>query len=286
MEKLIAGQYDLGTKEGTLHYDIYGHGPACIVLSGGPGLDSRYFGNLGGIEDTVMFVLLHPRGSGLSQHPDESDWSLSAYARDVEAVRSHLGLQRPLVLGHSHGGFIALQYALDYPQASGGLILVGTSSCMAIWDAEAAVRPYADEPWFPEAHEAMKSEPTNEEDARADLLAMMPFYFAHTGPGLEAVKERIALYRMNIAPKFDFATYDLRASLSTIQAPTLILAGRQDWICTAQMSEEMARLIPAAQLVVFDECGHFPWMEAHDGFRSAIHDFVGGLALPTYQPVT
>jgi pimeloyl-ACP methyl ester carboxylesterase len=279
MEKLIASQYDLATDDGILHYDIYGRGPACIVLSGGPGLDSRYLGNLGGIEDTVTFILLHPRGSGLSTHPDQSDWSLGAYARDVEAVRSHLGLRRPLVLGHSHGGFIALQYALDYPQAAGGLILVGTSSCMATWDPEAAVRPYADEPWFPEAYEAMKREPTNEEDTKADLLTMMPFYFAHTGPDLEAVKDNIAPYRMSIVPKFDFATYDLRTSLLTIQAPTLILAGRQDWICTAQMSEEMARLIPGARLIVFEECGHFPWMEARDRFRSAVHDFVGGLAL-------
>jgi hypothetical protein len=68
MGKLIAGQYDLATDEGTLRYDIYGRGPACIVLSGGPGLDSRYLGDLGGIEDTIMFVLLHARGSGLSAH--------------------------------------------------------------------------------------------------------------------------------------------------------------------------------------------------------------------------
>jgi proline iminopeptidase len=89
----------------------------------------------------------------------------------------------------------------------------------------------------------------------------------------------VAPASLRTAPKFDFATYDLRASLPTIQAPTLILAGRQDWICTAQMSEEMANLIPGARLIVFQECGHFPWMEARDGFRSAIHDFVGGLAL-------
>jgi proline iminopeptidase len=274
MANVHAGQYDLATDDGVLHVAVYGEGSACIALSGGPGLDSRYLGDFGGIADSVMLVQIHPRGSGLSQHPDQSDWSLNAYARDVEVVRERFGLQRPLVLGHSHGGFIALQYAINYPDAVGGLILVDTSSSLVDWDAEAALRPYAHEPWFADAASAAAHEATTDEEAQADLAAMLPLYFAHTGPHVEMVKERLAALHMNRAPRFDFATYDLRAQLGAITPPTLVLAGRQDWICTAAMAEEMARLIPGAQLVIFENCGHFPWIEAHDAFHNAIRDFV------------
>lgn len=273
MTTLTSGEFDLQTDDGTLHYSIFGRGPVCISLSGGPGLDARYMGDLGGLSDCVTLVQLHPRGSGLSQHADESDWSLSAYARDVEILRIALGLQRPLVLGHSHGGFIALQYAIDYPDALGGLIPVCTSASFEGWDPHQTTSRFASEPWYAEASAAMEREATTEAEAKADLATLMPFYFATPDPYVDAVNQLLAPYRQNIAPTFDFATYDLRPSLPSIKAPTLVIAGRLDWICTAAMAEEMARLIPDAQLTVFEDCGHFPWLEAQQPFHDAIRDF-------------
>ena len=126
MATLTLGDFDLAVAEGVLHYSIAGVGPVCIAMSGGPGIDARYLEDMGGITDSVTLVTLHPRGAGLSRFPDDSDWSLSAYAQDVEALRLHLGIERPLVLGHSHGGCIALQYALDHPAGPGALILIDT----------------------------------------------------------------------------------------------------------------------------------------------------------------
>ncbi len=274
MANLTPGEFDLQTDDGTLHYSVYGEGPVCIALSGGPGLDSRYMGDLGGLSDCVTLVQVHPRGSGLSEHRDESDWSLSAYARDVEMLRIALGLRRPLVLGHSHGGFIALQYAIDYPDALGGLILVGTSASYEGWDPRETTRRFADEPWYADAAAAMEHDSATEAEAKADLATLMPLYFADPGPYVEPINQRMAAYRLNVAPQFDFATYDLRPQLPSIKAPTLIIAGRLDWICTAAMAEEMARLIPDAQLVIFEDCGHFHWIEAPKLFYDAIRDFV------------
>ena len=66
---LSTGEDDILTEEGTLHYSIFGTGPACIWLGGGPGIDPRYVEDLGGIDDTVTLVVLHPRGAGLSRFP-------------------------------------------------------------------------------------------------------------------------------------------------------------------------------------------------------------------------
>ena len=276
MAKLAVGDYDLQTPEGRLHYTVVGKGPACITLSGGPGLDSRYFGDLGGIGDTVTLVHLHPRGSGLSQHPDESDWSLTAFARDVETLRRHLGLDLPFLLGHSHGGMIAQQYASDYPDALGGLLLIDTSPTFAGWNPEETTHRYANEPWYPEALAAMNREATTEEGAKSDLDTIMPFYFAHAGSQMEALRELIAPYRMNPAPgkQFDFQSLDLRPQLGGIRARTLVVVGEQDWICTVSMAEVLTTSIPNAQLVVFQDCGHFPWLEAQEPFHAAIQKFV------------
>src|SRR5258707_4154758 len=122
---LTPGDYILPTADGTLRFSIAGPGPACIALAGGPGIDARYLEGLGGITDVVTLISLHPRGSAGSPFPAASDWSLAAYARDVDALRQHLGLARPLVLGHSHGGWIAQRYALDYPTALAAVVRAG-----------------------------------------------------------------------------------------------------------------------------------------------------------------
>lgn len=127
MAALSPGDFGLATSEGTLHYTITGAVPACLALSGGPGVDPSYLEDLGGLTDMLTLVTLHPRGAGRSHFPDEADWSLSAYARDIHALCRHLGLERPLVLGHSHGGWIVQHYALAYPQELSCLILVGSA---------------------------------------------------------------------------------------------------------------------------------------------------------------
>ena len=50
--------------------------------------------------------------------------------------------------------------------------------------------------------------------------------------------------------------FDLRSELGRITAPTLVLAGRHDWICPPEFSEEIARLIPGADLRVFERSSH------------------------------
>jgi proline iminopeptidase len=281
MRRLAPGEFDLETSEGVLHYAVAGKGPVCITLSGGPGLDARYLGDLGGIGDTLTLVHLHPRGSGLSRHPDESDWSLGAYARDVETMRRHLHLEHPFVLGHSHGGMIAQQYAMDYPEMPGGVILVDTSANFEGWNPEETTRRYANEPWYADALSTMSREASSEEAAKADLDAIMAFYFAHVGSEMQAFRQQMAPFRMNLAPAhaFNIETLDMRPQLSGIRAPTLVLVGTDDWICTVPMAEVLATRIPGAQLVVFQDCGHFPWLEAREQFHSAIRDFVRATAL-------
>src|SRR5258708_7181696 len=86
------------TKNGIrLHYTVRGSGPARIAHSGGPGMDARCWDDFGGIDAFVTVVALHPRGSGLSGAAQNDAYLLPDYASDVEALRLHLGLDKPLV---------------------------------------------------------------------------------------------------------------------------------------------------------------------------------------------
>jgi pimeloyl-ACP methyl ester carboxylesterase len=171
---------------------------------------------------------------------------------------------------------IAQQYASDYPDALSGLLLIDTSASFEGWNPEETTRVYADEPWYPQAHDALSREPTTDEEAKADFEAIVPFYFAHAGSQMESFRNLIAPYRMNLAPgkQFDIQMHDLRPQLGGIRVPALVVVGEQDWICTVPMAEALATNIPNAQLVVLQDCGHFPWLEAREPFHAAIQQFV------------
>jgi proline iminopeptidase len=58
------------------------------------------------------------------------------------------------------------------------------------------------------------------------------------------------------APGGFLQSYDLRPELKNITAPTLIIAGRHDWICAPEFSEEIHRLIPGSDLRIFEDSSH------------------------------
>ena len=67
---------------------------------------------------------------------------------------------------------------------------------------------------------------------------------------------------------------DLRPELGRIDAPTLVVAGEDDFICDVTAAREMAELIPGARLVVIPDAGHFPWVEQPAAFRAALDEFL------------
>jgi proline iminopeptidase len=70
--------------------------------------------------------------------------------------------------------------------------------------------------------------------------------------------------------------FDLRPELSRITAPTLIVAGRHDWICPPEFSEEIHRLIPGSRLRIFEESSHSIRVDEPEALMAEIRDFVVG----------
>ena len=103
MTKLTAGEYDVNLNGVQIHYFVRGKGPVLIAHSGGPGADARDWDDFAGLDEFVTIVAIHPRGSGLSGPAAGDAYLLPDYASDVEALRKHLDLDRPVLMGWSHG---------------------------------------------------------------------------------------------------------------------------------------------------------------------------------------
>jgi proline iminopeptidase len=285
MSRLSPGEYSAVLNDVRLHYTIRGRGPALIAHSGGPGMDPRGWDDFAGIDEFATVIALHPRGCGLSDAPPDDDYLLSDYAADVEALRLHLELTRPIVTGWSHGGMVAQQFAFTYPDSLSKLILYDTAAYFGefLSDIEAAVRAFADQPWYGESFAALQKEWAGNYETDEDLAALLAheikFYFREFGPRAEAYCERTKDLPVRVRPLRAFndreaPVMDLRPRLGDIRVPALILVGRHDFITNVAMAEEMARHIPDARLVVLEESGHFGHVEEPERFREAVGAFV------------
>ena len=271
-----------------LAYTRTGSGPLLVCHGGGPGFSSLYLGNLGGLDDDLELVLLDPRGTGGSDRPsDARAYAIDDYAEDVEELRKHLGLERIDLLGHSHGGVVAMAYAARYPERVGRLILAST---LARWAPEqerameeAMARREA-EPWYEDALAALQAEQAGEFSTDEELgeltIREFPFYFARFGEKERAYLDTLRVETPNadtllLFNKEIFESFDLRPELARITAPTLVVTGELDFItgphCAAEISAELADV----ETEILPGAGHFIFVESPEAFRQAVLGFLG-----------
>lgn len=279
----------LTTEDGrTLAYKRTGSGPTLVCHGGGPGFSSLYLSDLGGLDERLELILLDPRGTGGSDRPaDPRAYAIEDYVDDLEALRRHVGLERIDLLGHSHGGVVAIAYAARYPDRVERLILAST---LARWGPEhqaamdEGIAACADESWYSDAKAALEAEQAGDfaSDEEMEELAFreFPFYFARFG---DAERAYLATLRADSTNSdtlryFNeeiFPTFDLRPDLEKITAPTLVITGAEDFITGPVPAAEIEQGLVDVSKVVIPNCGHFVFFEAPEAFCEAVVSFLG-----------
>jgi len=228
--------------------------------------------------------LLDPRGTGGSDPPaDPEAYSLADYVSDLEELRLHLSLERLNLLGFSHGGMVAMSYAVAHPERVERLVLANTLARFGEAqqaEAERAIAAREAEPWHAEAVAALQAEgqgayETPEEMGRM-WRAMAPVYFARWDDAArEFVEATSEIGNVESLRLFNANTPDLVGDLPGITAPTLVLTGADDFVCGPSSAREIAEGIADARLVVLPDAGHFTYFEQPERFAAAVGDFIG-----------
>src|SRR5438046_139635 len=103
--------------------------PTLLPLHGGPGFDHSYFKpSHAALADISQVVYIDHRGNGRSDFSTPEHWNLDQWGDDLRAFIEVLGIERPVVLGLSFGGFVAQSFALRHPAHVGKLILASTAA--------------------------------------------------------------------------------------------------------------------------------------------------------------
>jgi pimeloyl-ACP methyl ester carboxylesterase len=278
----------LTTADGrTLAYHRSGSGRTLVCHPGGPGFSSSYLLDLAGLDDELELVLLDPRGTGGSDPAsDPAGYAIDDYVSDLEELRTHLGLERMLLLGHSHGGVAAIAYAARHPERVERLILASSLSRHGSEQEaamQAAVERRAGEPWYPDALEALEAELAGSFKTGAELmelcLRMMPLYYARYGAAerahVESLEgEELCVDATRLWETEIFEHFDLRPQLASLTMPTLVIAGEEDFITGPACAAELSEGIPEAETVLLPGAGHMVFVEAPEAFREAVLSFL------------
>jgi len=262
-----------------------GEAPPVVFLHGGPGYNSHSFAELAGrrLEPHAMMIYLDQRGCGRSERPWDGDYALDTLVADLEALRRELGVTRWVLLGHSFGGTLALEYAARFPDQVAGLILVGAfsdaASTYAEWERELADR-------FPELADGTGGSAYDrvthalaERDAAA-FFGELQFVDARHRERQDAVDARSGLRNTGELARAMFGgplrTYAFTA-FDQIRAPALVIAGRHDRSIGLASQRALAERLPKARWSELAESAHFPYLEEPDRFTREVLEFLTAL---------
>ncbi len=264
-----------------LNVEILGpdDGPVLIAHHGGGGIGSlaEPKATFGPLADEMRVVVFDARGCGLSE--GNPPFSHAQWAADVDGLRQWLGADEIVVAGGSYGGFIAMEYAIAYPDRVRAMILRDTSADRSNLDrayenARAQTRVKINWDNFGRYWSGRIRDDQDLKDRWAEII---PLYDFEYDPVRSAERVEAGSYRHeahNWCFTRNMPGYDLKPKLPGVHCPTLVTVGRADWVTPVSSAETIAALIPDSRLVVFEKSGHSPQIEESDKFQAVIRDFL------------
>ena len=254
-----------------LNYEIAGQGKAIVCVHGYTGSSQDWADQITVLSPNHMVVALDLRGHGKSAAPTrEEDYTLPIMTDDVFKLMETLNIEKCCLMGHSLGGFIALQFALEHPDMLGALVLVGTSA-----------GELARAPGFAELRQKL-----NELARTQGLEAAFEYDAAYNPQRIEAFRrhpeQREITRKKVLATSVDGYVYiwgaiskrqPVTSRLSEIKVPTIIFWGEEDAVME-DGSQTLKKGIANSELVTVKNVGHSPHFEAPDVFNEKLLEFL------------
>ena len=269
-----------------LHYERRGEGGEPLVVPSASWL-ARDMEELAP-ERTVVFYDIRGRGRSSVIHDDEL-LGLEHDVEDLETLRTHLGFERMALLGWSYHGALAARYALSRPECVERMVLVGPTAPVEspFWfDFLENFGRRCRTEWLRELEEHRRDGLKESDPLRWSRAVHRVFFLTY-------VADPSSLERMRSCPSVEpnldadrvndqgrrllekLGDYDWRGEFGDLAVPTLLIHGTADPVAL-DGTREWERILPDARLLVWEEVGHMPWIEAPERFFRAANVFLGG----------
>jgi proline iminopeptidase len=254
-----------------------GRGRPIVVIHGGLGLDHSYMRALDRMGDIAELIYIDVRGNGRSSHERLATATLDTFADDVDTLRAELGFEKWTVLGHSFGSFIALVYAMKYPDRTTALVTI--CGAASFEHAPGVIENIAKrgQPAAAAALLAVAGQDARDDAQIAEIWPqILPLYFhqwhvRHLG-ALAGTKYSAAGFNRG---RELLATYNIKGELARISSPALLIAGADDFITPAEIgTAALAKGIPHTRTAIIPAAGHYPFIEQPVEFDAALRKYL------------
>jgi 3-oxoadipate enol-lactonase len=194
-------------------------------------------------------------------------YRITDLAEDAHALHQALGLSPCVAIGSSMGGAISQEWALRYPADVARVVLSNT------WGRTDAFTRVLFEHWISLAGKG-----------RADQLLDSMLLFCMSAAYLADRPDTIIEFRASALPDLDgfqaaaaaCLGHDALGRLGGLTQPALVLAGRHDILTRPELSEELAGVLPHAELRLL-EAGHMTFWEAPETWGPAVTQWLDAL---------
>jgi proline iminopeptidase len=267
-----------------LSYRVVGEGRPLVVIHDGPGYEkSLMYKAFDALAGDMKVVYYDQRGCGRSQAltPMISS-SIADNVNDLEALRQYLNLERFSIAAHGWGAVIALEYARKYAEHIDSIVLI------------TPISPFAPEPTHMRIMDSIPAKTRLEIDELINhpilsLLDKRERVMRLSLPALfhnqDAVRH-VRLSELRLAPEVnlrlgtELATLDLFPALGEVALPTLVIIGRHDVATPVRDQMAYADGIVTSSAVVFNDSGHFPFLEEPGFFITVVKEFLHSGRVP------
>jgi len=255
-----------------LHIESTGSGPPLVLLHGWAMHSGLWAPALPRLASRFHVHLVDLPGHGFS--PPMATTTLAGIAAAVAGHFTSLS-EPPTVLGWSLGGAVALQWALDRPDAVARLVLVGTTPCFVARDdwqqaiSGETLRRFGDElavSYRSTLQRFVTLQLQGSEHAREILGQMRTHLFARGVPSRQNLEDALAA----------LAAIDVRDRVGAIRQPALVIAGERDTLVPAAAGAWLAAALPAGRLASIAGAAHAPFLSHPEAFFAAAEAFCDG----------
>ena len=259
--------------------------PTLLLLHGGPGSDhSIYRPAYSALADVAQIIYLDHRGNGRSEDGPRESWNLAQWGDDVRAFCDVLGVVKPIVLGASFGGMVALAYATRHPGHPLKLILISTEAAGGT-HRERRVELF-ERFGGPQVGALARRRFLNVQ-GHPDLASLeawrsqaMPLYTRtqrHPHVAQRAIG-RPEVQHWFTRPGGESQTFNMFPDLGRIRCPTLVLGGEDDPMHPIESQADIAAALPSrlVRFERFSNCGHAVIPDAPEQAMAVIRKFIEG----------
>lgn len=274
-----------------LHVSVLGeewmdgvHRPVIVAVHGGPGVDA---GTLRALmrpaAEYAQVLVPDQRGHGRSDYSEPGRWNLDTWADDLAELVTVLGVDQPVVLGTSFGGFVVQRYLARHPKQPAGAVLIGTSAREG--DPVIVVERFRQAGGERAAEVMARAFRENTEDAEREWAEVCGPLLRRRAPSpamTAALTHRIFTTEVNVHFMPALRRMDLRPGLAAARCPVLVLAGEQDPLIPPDMAEEIVSALPPGLAALhFLEAGHTILNDAAEDAHTLIREFAHRVTSPT-----